>query len=207
MSEQHPRDEFDDVPDDGPVGVHRKPRSPWQSVLPFLIVLIVVPLLAWGVTAIVKGKPSNEAAPPAQSQGEVEVEQSAPAPVPPAEEEGPTGLPEDLSDEGADPEPGGEPAVEPAPVDFAASVAVLNASGINGLAGSVTTVLQDAGFANAWAGNSSDAVTTSNTVYYRDASLRSTAEAVGNAIGVATLVENAEAVGDGPITVLLKAQP
>ena len=97
--------------------------------------------------------------------------------------------------------------MEPAPVDFAASVAVLNASGINGLAGSVTTVLQDAGFANAWAGNSSDAVTTSNTVYYRDASLRSTAEAVGNAIGVATLVENAEAVGDGPITVLLKAQP
>ena len=48
MSE-YPRDEFDELAASGPTGAHRAVRPRWRTYLPFLIILIVAPLLAWGV--------------------------------------------------------------------------------------------------------------------------------------------------------------
>lgn len=208
MSEQYPHDEFDDLPEDAPIGVHRKPRSPWQTVLPFLVVLLVVPLLAWGATVLVKGNSSADADDTQSDTVAAPVEkepQSQAVPVPPVETDGPTGAPEDPNETE---EPATEEPAEPEiPVDLQANIAVLNASGIEGLAGSVAGQLVDAGFINAWAGNAAESQTMENTVFYRDASMLTTAQRVGEITGIGNLVENAAATGESGIAVLLRTQP
>ena len=51
---EYPEDEFDGADDDGrvPVGVHRAPAPRWRSWLPLLIVIVVVPVLAWGAVTL-----------------------------------------------------------------------------------------------------------------------------------------------------------
>ena len=44
-----------------PVGSHRRPPSKWRPVLPFLIILAVVPLLAWGFSALLQRGGTGEA--------------------------------------------------------------------------------------------------------------------------------------------------
>ena len=67
MSENsYPEDEFDQIGRDLPAGVHRASKSTFSKVLPFLIVLIVMPLLAWGVVGLVKHN-SGVQTPKAQS--------------------------------------------------------------------------------------------------------------------------------------------
>ena len=53
---QFPDDEFDAADADGPapVGVHRAQVPAWRSWIPLLVVLIVVPLVAWGAVALLK---------------------------------------------------------------------------------------------------------------------------------------------------------
>ncbi len=203
MSTEYPHDEFDDASSDGPQGVHRKPKSPWKTVLPFLLVLLIVPLLAWGATALIRGGEKEQIVVVDEevSQSE-EVPQSEAEAIAPLPEEGPTGLPED-SDSST------EEVVEEAPaaeVYYDAAIVVLNASGIAGLAGTNTDILIQAGFVNAWAGNADSSATPENTVYYQSQDYYATAAKVGELLGIANLVENADAVGSSAIAVLLRTQ-
>lgn len=205
MSTDYPRDEFDDVPSDGPQGVHRKPKSPWKTVLPFLLVLLVVPLLAWGATELIRGAEKDKVVvvedEVTQSEDEPQSQAEAIAPLP---EEGPTGLPDDEE------APVVEAPVEEAPaaeIHYDAAVVVLNASGISGLAGTNTDTLIEAGFVNAWAGNADSSSTPENTVYYQSPDYYATAVKVGELLGIGNLVENADAVGSSQIAVLLRTQP
>lgn len=202
MSDQYPTDEFDDLPDDGPIGVHRKPRSPWQTVLPFLVVLLVVPLLAWGATALIKGRDITVEVPPVAEQSGSQSEQSGAAvtPVAPLPEEGPSAAPDDPN-EAKDPEVEQQPTETPA--NMAASIAVLNASGIEGLAGQDQARLAEAGFTGAWADNAADSGWAQNTVYYRDASLQPTAAKVGEVLGIPTVLEDAAITGELDVIVVL----
>ncbi len=206
MSTQYPHDEFDEVPADGPQGVHRKPKSPWKTVLPFLLVLLIVPLLAWGATALIKGAEKEEivVAEPEASQSE-EIPQSDTELVPPLPEEGPTGMPDDPNEVVEE-----EIVEEVAPAEeiyYDAAVVVLNASGIAGLAGTNADILINAGFVNAWAGNADSSATPVNTVYYENASYQATAAKIGELLGITELVENASAVGSSQVAVLLRTEP
>ena len=49
----YPQDEFDVAEDERvPVGVHRASVPAWRSWLPLLIILVVVPALAWGAVKL-----------------------------------------------------------------------------------------------------------------------------------------------------------
>ncbi|MDD9205074.1 hypothetical protein PU560_01175, partial [Georgenia sp. 10Sc9-8] len=67
----YPEDEFDVAGRNrGPNGAHRTPRPLWRALLPFLVVLVAAPLLAWGLVTLIGGQ--DEPAPQATSQAEEE---------------------------------------------------------------------------------------------------------------------------------------
>ncbi len=213
MSSQYPEDEFDYLPEDSPVGVHRKPRSAWHAVLPFLVALVVVPLLAWAATALIRSRVSDEeliVAPPSQSEviDEQSGEQSAPPPADLEPDDTPTAAPEDPLDPGGEDTGTDNPPSTDTPVaeiQYGFEIAVLNASGIEGHAGRTAGTLNEAGFTNTWTGNAENSATQVNTVFYPNAELRPTAEKIGQLLGIENLVEDSVASGENSIAVLLRS--
>ncbi|MGP2495989.1 LytR C-terminal domain-containing protein [Schaalia turicensis] len=200
MSSVNPRDEFDVAGEDMPVGMHRPQPSKWKSVWPFLVILIVVPLLAWGASSLLTNRPtsSNTTVAPT-GQSEAQSAQSAPETTQSAPAE---------QAESAQSEPVTEPESTPAPanepiVDTNVKISVLNGTGRSGLAAQTAEELTAAGFAGAATGNATGWTTDVSTVYYQDPNLEASARAVGEAVGI-TNVRQSNNIGDSDIVVLLR---
>lgn len=192
---QYPEDEFDVAGRDrGPEGVHREPPSLWRALAPFLAVIVVVPLLAWGAVSLLSG-------------GDGQEPQADPTPVT-------TVAPTDAPTEGGTTgEPTGEPTAseeatsEPGPdadVVLTTSVSVLNGAGVSGLAGDVATVLQEAGFTSVGAADYTAGSPDVTTLYYRNAELAPTAQAIGELAGIDNLVEAPSATQNVEIAIVLR---
>ncbi len=183
-----------------PVGAHRRPPSKWRPVLPFLIILLVVPLLAWGFSALLQRSNNNGDISAEQSAPVVEVEES-PQSSPPVqstpEENLPTAEPEEPEAEPEEEEPA---QIEP---NYETSVAVLNASFVDGYAGQVAQTIIDGGFSNVVADNTSGWLTQTNTVFYSTPEEESTAQRVAELTGIADISLDPEATGGSGIIVLL----
>ncbi|QPK81046.1 LytR C-terminal domain-containing protein [Schaalia sp. ZJ405] len=200
MSSQYPKDEFDVAGEDMPIGVHRPQPSKWKNVWPFLVIIVVVPLLAWGASALLVKRgvvPTPQSAGSAvvagqsgQQAAESDMPQSAPQTQDaPAAEETP-----------AEPE---KPEQAEEPVNHQARIAVLNGTGVSGLAAEKVTTLTNAGFTGASAANADGWQTAQTTVYYAQASLEATAKAVASELGISH-VEESSNIGDTDIVVILR---
>lgn len=194
----HPEDEFDRAGRDRtPQGVHRAPRSIWRTLGPIIAIVVLAPLLAWGAVTLLGDRAQED--PPA----------TATSTESPAGTETPTETAESTEGEGAAaPETSEEPSAEAsaaAPVDFGAGIAVLNGAGVNGLAGDVVGQLADAGFTGGTAADYGSAEPQATTLYYNNADLAATAEAVGETIGITNLVESASATSTTDIAIVLRA--
>ena len=203
MSSAYPKDEFDDIQDGGPVGVHRKPSSRWRPVLPFLVVLVVVPLLAWGVASLIQRNVPDEVveeiievSPQSEPQSEGEKEE-----VVLPESDVPTAAPDSLDEEEA--ETPAEQQATDTPVNYSASIGVYNASGVQGYAGDVVSNLAAHGFDNAFADNADNWGVDQNTVFYANDSSLSTAQQVAADLGFGAVVQDPSNMGDLEILVLL----
>ena len=194
---QFPDDEFDAADADGPapVGVHRAQVPAWRSWIPLLVVLIVVPLVAWGAVALLKHGA-------AQTSGGGSASGSANAA--PATSEA-------AADAGGSPSTGGDGTPEPTSsgnADLTTGVTVHNGTDITGLAGRTGGRLENAGFTSVVVADGvyteTDPATT--TIFYAAPEDAATAKAVADALGVSNVVESAEATGSdsGPITVILR---
>lgn len=186
MARKYPADEFDRLAEaGGPIGVHRAPRTWWSRLWPYLLVLA----LAGGAAYVVVNQMWAQDDPPAD-----------PDPIPTFTVD-PTPTPTPSPSVTPSPSPSPEPVVA-----FDTDVSVLNAAGIGGLAGRQSEVLEDAGFTNVTPGNLSSNLPDVNTVYYEDAELEATAQAVADALGIDTVV-NAPPPGGGVIEVVLRTDP
>lgn len=192
----YPDDEFDATDPATPLGVHRAPRTWWSRWWPFVVVVLVAPVLAFlAVTyAADQDTPSSgsndnptTSAPPTSEEPSSSETASTPA-------EEPAETPEETPSE--------EPAAEP---DTAAGVLVLNGSGISGLAGRTGEDLESAGFTNVSTGNYSGDLDAS-TVFYASEELRATADLVAQTIGVDAVELDPAEAGDA-ITVVLITDP
>lgn len=218
MSSKYPKDQFDEVDDNGPVGAHRKPPSAWQPVLPFLIVLLVVPLLAWGTVALIqRNVPAEELVEVlVQSEdaasGEPEVEEVVEVEEDLPETDLPTADRDDKEQDKAASEKTEKKSSkksskkkekEEEPVNYNASIVVLNATAVEGYAAGSVATLNNAGFYNAWGDNAGAMTAAQNTVYYASAQYKATAEAVAAALGLGTPVEDPGTTGGADLVVLL----
>ncbi len=193
----YPPDEFDASPGpDSPRGVHRAPRSAWSRWWPFVAVVVVVPLVAWGAVTYlagsgklpdVPGVASSASAPDVTPSSEATSgAQSPQASTPPAQSSS-------------------APTTAPA-VNRAVAVSVLNGSKVTGLAKKVADQLTAVGFTKVTAGNTSAATPTTSTVFYGSAALKSTAELVASTIKVSAVEMSATEAPSG-ITVVLRSDP
>ncbi|WP_456786704.1 LytR C-terminal domain-containing protein [Cellulomonas sp. P5_C5] len=187
----YPEDEFD-VPSnpDVPRGVHRAPRSVWSRWWKFLVVLALLPVLAFTLVNLA-ARDGNLPSLPGTSNS------------PEAQED----TPSDTATEGeapAEPEtPATEEPAAPTPV-LTTPVEVLNAAGVGGLAATQAEKLTTAGFTAVTTGNAEPTADTS-TVYYTSEDLRPTADLVAQTLGLTEVVLQADP--QAGISVLLVTDP
>lgn len=186
-----PEDEFDVLGADRvPRGVHRTPLPRWRSLLPFIVVLLLAPVLAYVGVSYLAGQGSSSADIVATASAE---------PTEPSAEETPepeeTAVEETPVEEAPTPEPTPEETPTPEPTDLARDSAVflLNGTGVTGLAAEAASLLEADGFSSVSASNYSRSAPSVSTVYYNNADLLPTAEQVGAVLGIGNLVELASA--------------
>lgn len=198
--------------------MHREPVPRWRQWLPYLLVLILVPILTFGAVKYFTSDPADqpeampsESVPPADSdEGQ---EEPAPEEEAPEEDGDDAGAeaPEDAEeepetqdpDEGAD-EPGGveDPDDDGTDMDQGVHVLVLNGAGISGLAGRVGDLLAVDGWTNTEPETFTGTTPTVTTLYYTSAEFEAEAAAVGERIGVSNLVESSSGASNGIVVVL-----
>ena len=220
----YPEDEFDVAASaGGPEGVHRAQRSTARKVMPWIVVLLIVPLISFGMVFWL-------------SQNDTDVSDALfgddePSPTAPADDESPDdgadeaggdedgadedGAAEDGADEDGAAEDGGAEdgadedgadqdgeEEEALPVNREVTVDVLNATQISGLAAIASERLEADGFSAVTAGNFQGGGTRANSaVKYTDPDLESTAEQIASVLGISDIVED-PAPGDGIIVEL-----
>ncbi|WP_315098099.1 LytR C-terminal domain-containing protein [uncultured Cellulomonas sp.] len=191
----YPEDEFD-VPSnpDVPRGVHRAPRSAWNRWWPFLVVLVLAPVLAF-VLVNLAAREGNLPTLPGTSDSPVAEDE--PTTETPADGETPP------ADEGAETPPADEP-VAPTPV-LTTPVAVLNAAGIGGIAAAQAEKLTTAGFTAVTTGNVESSLDDS-VVYYASEDQKVTADLVASTLGLTVVTLSAPDAGTG-IAVVLVSDP
>lgn len=189
-----PEDEFDEAGRRrAPEGVHRTPTPRWRTLLPFVLVLLIAPMLAYAGVSYLAGLGSETVGPGVSASPGGEVVGQAPA------GQGRT------ADPGATPEASAEPERAPEPTPSATPEApavardvpilTLNGTTAPGLAATAAERLQSDGFTSLSVGNARSRVPTQSTVYYHDATLAESAQRVAAVLGIGPVVENASATG------------
>ncbi|AOZ73039.1 hypothetical protein BK816_06850 [Boudabousia tangfeifanii] len=202
MSTQYEPDEFDKVIDSAPRGVHRAPEPWWRWLVPFLIVIVAVPVLAWGAMYLMTaGGSSDESAskPPAATttevstaEGEGETEE-APAPPDTNEPGENLGTPE-----------GEEGQKSPEPNKADVKIQVLNGAKVAGLAGRTAKKLEEAGYKAPEATNANGWASQTSVVYYPDEALKPAAEKVAETLGIKDVKFDNTAQDKQTVVVLLR---
>lgn len=191
---QYPQDEFDlAAKERGPKGVHRRTQSTLKRILPFLIVILLGLLLAWGIVAFLNRDNDTGSVDPSPTVTEQPTDAATDEPSEPEATDEPT-------DDGD-----GEPAEEPddASINRDAAVSVLNGGGSQGLAARVADTVTGDNFTNVTAGNYRSALPNVSYVYYQSEDLKETAEHIAELLGIQPVEQLGAA--SAPIVVVLRA--
>lgn len=189
-----PEDEFDTAGAARmPEGVHRTPPSRWRVLLPFVIVLLVAPGLAYLGVSYLAGQSAVE-------EGGNGATSSVAA---------------DSSEGGASGPLGAAAIVEPVevtaaptpPVSREVAVVALNGTGTSGLAAGAAARLQGDGFTAVSTGNARSRVPAVSTVYYNNPDLARSAQQAADVLGVGPVVENAAATRSIAVVLRRDYQP
>jgi cytoskeletal protein RodZ len=171
VSAQYPPDEFDEIAKrGGPVGVHRAPRPWWSRLVAPVVVFLIAGAVAFIVATYLWKQEVNTPDEPTPTISETIQSTVTPSPDP-------------TVTTSTSPTP--TQSTAPAPVvQFDAKVAVLNGSGISGLAAKNQKVLETGGFSSVTAGNVSGSKPDANVVVYASDDLKATAEEVAKQLGI-----------------------
>ena len=189
-----PADEFDAPADPAaPRGVHRAPRSAWSRWWPFLLVIVLVPVIAWGAVTLMA---NHGGLPNLAMPGSTEAASDSPSASSSAPAAASTGSSAAASSPAAS-----TPASSGATVDKTVPVKVLNASGVAGAAAKAAAKLTSAGFTSVTAGNATTS-TKQSVVYYATAAQQPTAALAASTLGITTVTQSAAQAGTGIAVVL-----
>lgn len=215
-------DEFDVLgADRTPQGVHRAPVPRWRQLLPFAIVIVVAPLLAWAGVSILSGDFGSEPDPtPAvtatedetddetddsENDDETEDGENGTDPEGTEEDEPENGDGEPTDEDNGEPEDEtaeDDPTDDPVDLDRDVRILILNGAGVAGIAGNAAETLNNEGWTNTSTADYGQALPNETTLYYHDAQVAEEAEAVAADLGIEATVESASAASSGIVIVL-----
>ena len=198
MEYEYPADEFDE-PNDSvlPAGVHRRPLPAWRNWLPLLLIVVIVPALAWGALALFKvagGTNSSVATSIATKMASNKTTAKAKASASAAPKSNATVVTTQA----------------PTPtqsIDHAVGITVHNGTDTAGLAARAGSTLEGAGFTAVTVspGVYSEASPTDSTVYYASEDQEPVAKAVAKELGISNVELSAEQASSNPIVVVLRS--
>ncbi|MEO8283617.1 MAG: LytR C-terminal domain-containing protein [Pseudarthrobacter sp.] len=194
---KYARDEFDKVPETASrQGVHRTASAPVRRKL--------WPVLAVGLAALAIGLVSflilpklgfTQAGSELSTSLEASSSPKASAAPTPSAEPSPSTEPSESAEPSASPEPSVSPTATETPsavLNKAQGVAVYNAAGTAGLAGRVSSVLQNDGWTLGQVGNWAGAPQQTSRIFYAGEAQRANAEALGTLLGIPAVVNSQE---------------
>lgn len=195
-----------------PKGVHREPEPGWTRWMPYLLVVLLVPLLTFGAVKFFANGSGTEPDPSASDSvdgqdldAEAEEDDADGLEEEPGAIEDGDGESEDGSEESPEEpveEPTEEPTDEPVDLNYSTHVLILNGAGVPGLAGQVTDLLAQQGWTNTAPDNYMNNEPPTTTLYYTSAEFEAEAQAVAEELGIANLRESAAAASNGIVIVL-----
>lgn len=201
VSSQYPKDEFDLAGEDMPVGMHRPQPSRWKNVIPFLVILVAVPVLGWGASQLLTS--SSTVTAQSDTHNVSEHTQSAPQSdvmvEPPQSEPAPALEPAPQSDA-----PQSEPPSQASQINYNVAISVLNGTGTQGLAAGKAAALNEAGFAGTSAANADGWASEVSAVYYESPQVEASAREIARILGIETVAVNTTDLGNADVVVLLK---
>ena len=206
MEYEYPADEFDE-PNDSvlPAGVHRRPLPAWRNWLPLLLIVVIVPALAWGALALFKvaggtnssvassiatKMASNKAAATAKATASASAAPKSNATVITTQAPAPTPTPTPTQS-----------------IDYTVGITVHNGTDTAGLAARAGSSLEGAGFTSVTVspGVYSQETPTESTVYYASEDREAVAKAVAKELGISNVELSAEQASSNPIVVVLRS--
>jgi len=171
VSDEYPPDEFDEIAKrGGPVGVHRAPRPWWTRLLGPIVIFLVAGAVAYLVATYLWNRDVKNPDEPTPSISETFTTTVTPTPTP-TPSDAPSSTPSSTP-------------TETASVEFDASVAVLNGSGVSGLAAKNQKTLEEASFTKVTAANLTGDKPDDNVVIYTSDELKATAQEVATQLGI-----------------------
>lgn len=204
MEYEYPADEFDE-PNDSvlPAGVHRRPLPAWRNWLPLLLIVVIVPALAWGALALFKvaggtnssvatsiatKMASNKTTAKAKATASASAAPKSNATVVTTQAPTPTSTPTQS-------------------IDHTVGITVHNGTNTAGLAARAGSTLEGAGFTAVTVspGVYSEATPTDSTVYYASEDQEQVAKAVAKELGISNVELSAEQASSNPIVVVLRS--
>lgn len=202
MEYEYPADEFDE-PNDSvlPAGVHRRPLPAWRNWLPLLLIVVIVPALAWGALALFKvagGTSSSVATSIATKMASNKTSAKATTSASAAPKPNATVITTQA------------PTPTPTPtqsIDYTVGITVHNGTDTAGLAARAGSTLEGAGFTAVTVspGVYSQETPTDSTVYYASEDQEPVAKAVAKELGISNVELSAEQASSNPIVVVLRS--
>ena len=202
MEYEYPADEFDE-PNDSvlPAGVHRRPLPAWRNWLPLLLIVVIVPALAWGALALFKvagGTNSSVATSIATKMAGNKTTAKAKASASATPKSNATVVTTQA------------PTPTPTPtqsIDHTVGITVHNGTNTAGLAARAGSTLEGAGFTAVTVspGVYSEATPADSTVYYASEDKEPVAKAVAKELGISNVELSAEQASSNPIVVVLRS--
>ena len=173
MSDQYPPDEFDEIAKGaGPVGVHRAPRPWWSRLVAPVIVFLIAGAAAFLVANYLWNQSVDTPDEPTPTITESFEDTVTPSPT-------------------ETPSPSVTPSpTETANIEYDTKVAVLNGSGIPGLAAANKKILDEGGFTKVSDGNLLGDKPSANVVVYASEDLKATAIEVATQLGISKISLN-----------------
>lgn len=197
----YPADEFDAASSRiRPLGTHRSPPSRWRRVLPYLVVLVVFPLLAYGVVTWLSDSDVLPVVGPTEQgeAGTADEPSTGDAGTDTGAEAGQDGSGDTTDDPAATTAPTA-PVPEP---DLSRPVEVYNATNRTGLAAGAADQVRAAGFTSVTSGNWSDEDPPSSVVRYSAEDDLGTAQAVAGELGIELVERSEDQSADGVVAIL-----
>lgn len=206
MEYEYPADEFDE-PNDSvlPAGVHRRPLPAWRNWLPLLLIVVIVPALAWGALALFKvagGTNSSVATSIATKMASNKAAATAKATTSASAAAKPNATV--ITTQAPAPTPTPTPTQS---IDYTVGITVHNGTDTAGLAARAGSSLEGAGFTSVTVspGVYSQETPTESTVYYASEDKEAVAKAVAKELGISNVELSAEQASSNPIVVVLRS--